>query len=374
MTIAQSAAVVWLAGIAPLASLLIPVLLPVMQQRLHLTPRELSLVASANLSGACISAVTAPLWLSKISSRQASVLGLAIVALTNAAAAYATAPVLLLPLMLLAGVGSGLSLCGGIPLVRRVAKPARLMSAVQVFQLLVAAAALGGAGWLLSFAGVRELFLIVVAAALVSIPIAMALPAGGAPADHHLPTLAELRPGGRALIAIFIYFASIAILTNYAGDLGVQNGLSLAFVSSAMAIGNLGALPGSLIAALANDRPRQRWFLIGATLLEGLALLTMTLAHDAIVFGAAFFAIQVGITIVVPIQVAFLVDQDASGRSIQAMGAMQAVGQAVGPLSVTFAITAAGVGNAYYWAVLYIVVSAVLFIRPWRRHSVAIRS
>ncbi len=372
LTLAQSAALVWLAGVAPLASLLIPVLLPAMELSLHLAPHELSMAAAANLSGACISAVSAPLWLAKISSRQSILVALGVIILANTAAAFATVPSFLLPIMLLGGVGTGMALCGGIPLVRRSTRPARLMSAVQVWQLVLAAGALRGAGWLLTFAGLREVLLGVVVASVISIPVALSLPEGGAREDRHLPRLADMRPGAWALVAIFIYFASISTLTNYAGKLGVQNGLSLTFVSSALAIGNLGALPGSLIAALANDLTRQRLFLAVGTLLECAALAMLMSAHSAVLFGSAFFVIQICITLIVPIQVALLIEQDTSGRSIQAMGAMQAIGQAAGPLSVTFAITAANVDKAYYFAILYVVLGAILIIRPTLRHTATV--
>lgn len=365
LSIVSSAALVWMSGAAPLASQLMPVLMPVMQQELHIEPQALSLLASANLVGTLVAAMSSPLVLSRISSRQSILLGLAVIMVATGVEAFAATSTVLLLAMLVAGFGTGLVLFGALPLLALAARPARLVSAIQVFQLVTAAGALSGAGWLLSFADLREVLLVVVAVAMISIPIALLLPARGAANSHHLPTLAELRPGAAALLAIFIYFASIAILTNYTGKLGVQNGLSIAFVGSAMAIGNFGALPGSLIAALANDVPRQRWMLGAATLLEGVTVVALLLwAHDEVIFTSAFFLMQVCITIIVPLQVALLISQDTSRRSIQAMGMMQALGQAIGPLTVTFSVTSSSIDNAYYWAILYVGLSAALIVRP----------
>jgi hypothetical protein len=189
------------------------------------------------------------------------------------------------------------------------------------------------------------------------------LPAGRERKGHGLPRLADIRPGARILGAILVYFASIAIITNYAGKLGVQNGLSIAFLSSALAIGNLGALPRSLIAMLASGRRTRDILLLVASLAQCLAIGAMMWVQAGIVFAAAFFLIQLCITLIAPLQVAALVDQDANGRAIEGLAAMQSLGQAAGPLSVAFLITDAGVDGAYIAAMLLVAASALLVLR-----------
>lgn len=370
MTFISSAALVWLCSVAPLALVLIPLLIPVMQHNLHLAPRELGLLASADLVGACLASISAPLWLTRISSGRGALIGLIIIALSNGMGAFAATPILLLLSRLASGIGMGFVLSSGIPLISLATRPARLMSAIQVLQLVVAAAALSGAGWLLSIEGEREVLFAVAAAIVLSMPLALLLPAGSSVAGRHFPTLADIRPGALALFSIFVYFASVAIITNYSGKLGVQNGLSMGFLSSALAIGNLGALPGSLIAMLANDVLRQRMLLVAATILQCVAVAAMVGMHGDKAFASAFFVIQICITIMAPLQVALLIHQDTSGRAIEVLGAMQILGQAAGPISVVLVITEASVDKAYYWSMLYIVLSAALILRcPARRRA-----
>ena len=360
----SSVALVWLCSVAPLAAILIPLLLPVLEHDLHLGPRALAMLASADLAGACIATISAPLWLSRTGSRAGALTGLAVIMIANGVAAFAVA---LLPLLLgrlLAGIGTGLVLSSAIPLVSRSGRPARLISAIQVMQLLLAAAALAGAGWLLSFLGTRQVLLALVAATLISSPMALFLPGQRAGSGHRLPTLADIRPGAADLVAILIFFASVAILTNYAGKLGVQNGLSIGFLSSVLAIGNLGSLPGSLIAMLANGRRSRNVLLLAGTLAQCVAVGTMMWVPRDIAFAAAYFMVQLCITLIAPLQVAALVDQDKNGRAIEALAAMQSLGQAIGPLSVAFLITSSGVGGAYLAAMALAAVSAMLIVRP----------
>jgi hypothetical protein len=89
----------------------------------------------------------------------------------------------------------------------------------------------------------------------------------------------------------------------------------------------------------------------------------MMWVQAGIVFAAAFFLIQLCITLIAPLQVAALVDQDANGRAIEGLAAMQSLGQAAGPLSVAFLITDAGVDGAYIAAMLLVAASALLVLR-----------
>lgn len=370
LTFISSAALVWLCSVAPLALVLIPLLMPVMQHHLHLAPREVGLLASADLVGACLASMSAPFWLTRISRGRSALIGLIVIALSNGLGALAVTPTLFLFSRFASGVGMGLVLSSGITLISLAKRPARLMSAIQVLQLVVAAAALSGAGWLLSIGGPREVLFAVTAAIVLSLPLAWLLPTGSSVAKQHLPSIAEMRPGALALLSIFIYFASVAIITNYSGKLGVQNGLSVGFLSAALAIGNLGALPGSLMAMLANDVSRQRLLLVAATLLQCVAVAAIVWMHGGRAFASAFFVIQICITVMAPLQVALLIHEDTSGRAIEALGAMQILGQAMGPISVMFVITETNVDKAYYWSILYIVLSTAMIVRrPTRRRA-----
>jgi MFS family permease len=364
LSMGASVALVWLSSVAPLAVILVPLLLPVLQHDLHLNGQALAMLASADLAGACISTLTAPLWLTRSGSRGGTAIGLAVILIANAVTAFATVPALLLLGRLIAGVGTGLALSSAIPLVSKSARPARLVSAVQVMQLVLAAGVLGGAGWLLSIGGARDLLLALVALTAISAPAVLWLPAQQAGADHRLPRFADIRPGARALVAILIYFASIAILTEYGGKLGAQKGLSIGLISSILAIGNLGALPGSLIAMLATGPRSRTVLLVAGSLAQCVAVTAMIWLRGGMAFGAAYFIVQLCITLIAPLQVAALIDHDRNGRAIEVLAAMQSVGQAIGPLSVAFLITDTSVDMGYAAAMLLVMASAALFATP----------
>ncbi|MDG3439262.1 MFS transporter [Nitrospirillum amazonense] len=360
--IGPSVALVWLCSVAPLAAILVPLLLPVYQQSYALDASAMGLLASADLAGACLASISAPLWLQRTGCRGGVIGGLMVVATANIAAAFAGTSLLLLTTRLVAGVGTGLVLSSAIPIVSASQRPARLISAVQVLQLLLAGAALAGAGQLLAAAGPRPVLLAVVAIAVLSLPAAMLLP-GRSGQAHSLPTLAEMRPVSLILGGIFIYFAAAAIISNYAGQLSTQQGLSIEAVSTALAVGNLGALPGSLIAMLATTPEHRRLMMVAAAGLQCLAVAVMLWVPGALVFTSAFFLVQMCITILGPLQVAALVDRDASGRGIEGLAAMQSGGQALGPLLGALFISGGRVDGAYLCGFAIVVVSTAMVVR-----------
>ncbi len=354
---------VWLCSMAPLAAILMPVLIPVIQATHDLSPVELGLLASADLAGACIATVTAPLWLHLLGARGGAVLGIATLMVANTLGAWSPSVAALLTTRLVAGVGTGLVLSSAIPVVARSLQPARLVSAIQVMQLLLAAGALASSGWLLPRGGSSLVLLIVVGVSLFSLPFAFLLPPRSSASAAALPTLEQLRPGAAILMAILVYFAAVGMLTNYGGKLGLQNGLSIGTISSALALANLGALPGSFVAMFASSAERRRRFLIAVCIIQCLAIGAVLMLSGATAFGLGFFAIQMSIAIVAPLQVALLVDRDPSGRAIEGLAAMQSVGQAAGPLLGALFITAANVDGAYGLGVACVIVSLLLMMR-----------
>ncbi len=359
-----AAATVWLCTVAPLAAILIPLLLPFLQHAAALGPAGTGLLAAADLVGSCVPTLTAPFWLARTGSRRGAGLGLAIVVAANLPGALAHTAWLLLATRLLSGFGLGLVLSSAVPLVAASARPARLISAIQVLQLLLAAAAIQTAGWMLPWTGSQGVLLAVVAITLASCPLVFLLPDRSA-AAHPLPTLQDIGPSAPILLGILVYFASLAVLTNFAGTLGLQRHIALGPVSTALALGNLGALPGSLVAMAVSHPARRSWLLVGAGLAECMAVGGMLWVPGYLAFAAGFFLIQVCVTMSAPLQVAALVDRDASGRGIEGLAAAQLLGQALGPLLGGLFITAARVDGAYVFGLVGILLSTGVIVgRP----------
>lgn len=364
LSVGSSSGLVWLCSMAPLGAVLLPLLLPVLEQTLKLGARDLALLASADLTGVCVATVSAPFWLARTGSRAGAAAGLAVLIVANTLGGFANDSGPFLIARLFSGVGTGLVFASAIPIVSKSLRPARLISAIQVLQLVLAAVALGAAGWAMTKIGVRSVLFGIVILAAISLPVVMLLPSHRERSDHRPPSFSEIRPGLAVLIAILIYFATAAILTNYAGKLGVEKGMTIGFLSSALAIGNLAALPGAAV-ALVTVRPLHRRIVlvVGAAILI-VAILTLIYAPGGLAFAGGFFLIQFCIALTAPLQVAALVDQDESGRAIEGLAAAQSVGQAVGPLVVVSLIAHAGMTGAYMGGLLLAVVSTILIIRP----------
>jgi len=360
-------ALIWLCSIAPLTIVLIPLLLPALQSVHNLDTAQTGMIASADMVGAAIATVSVPFWLKRVGPRLGSIAGLAIL-IGAALVTIAVHPFILLAISrVIAGLGAGMVLSSAVPLVSISLKPARMISAIQVLQLLVAGAALSGTGHLLASAGLGMVLSLVALISLLSIPAAFLLPGASLTTPNQAAVWADLRPSIPVLAGILLYFASVAMLTNYAGNLGLQHGLDLSVTGFVLALGTLGALPGSALASFAESHRREITALIVATGIQAIAIAIILTGRNAFIFAAAYFAIQACITVIAPLQVATLVSRDQSGRAIEGLAAMQLVGQAIGPLAASLFIAEGAVNGAYYLGMMLVFASAGLMILRGRR-------
>jgi predicted MFS family arabinose efflux permease len=317
--------------------------------------------------GASIAAISVPFWLNRVGPRFGSVTGLVILIGATLATIAADTFVLLAISRGVAGLGAGMVLGSGITLVSISPKPARVISAIQVLQLLVAGAALSGTGHLLAGAGLGFVLSLVAVISLLSIPVAFLLPRSSMTAHNRSIVWSDLRPSIPMLTGILLYFASVGMLTNYAGKLGLQHGLDLSTTGFALAFGTLGALPGSALASFAEYGRREIVALIAASGVQAISIIMLLHEKSGFIFAAAYFVIQACTTIIAPLQVATLVDRDQSGRAIEGLPAMQLVGQAIGPLAASLFIGAVAVDGAYYFGMILVLASAGLVVLCGRR-------
>ena len=328
--------------------------------------------ASADIAGTCLATVTAPLWLAPIGPRRGSSAGLITIIAANILCIYSPATWSLLITRFIAGIGAGMVYSSCIPVIAKSNRPARLVSVLQVLQLLMGGASMVAAGWLLKWGGTPPVLLAIIGLSALSLPTALWLPMNTGTSRGELPSLGKMRPALVILAAILIYFASVGILTNYAGKLGTQHMLSIATISSVLAIGNLGALPGSLIAALAEKPVIRNRLLALATIFQVAVVIAMLTNSGLIIFAVGFFFLQFCITIMAPLQVAALVDHDSSGRAIEGLAATQSLGQAFGPLIASLFISVSSMDGAYVFGLICCALSGMVFI--WlasRRSAVA---
>jgi len=346
---------------------LIPLLLPALQALHGLNAAQTGVIASADMVGAAIAAVSVPVWLKRVGPRRGSSAGLVILILAALATLMAHSFFLLAISRVIAGLGAGMVLSSGVTVVSMSLKPARMISAIQVLQLLVAGAALSGTGRLLASAGLGAVLSLVALISLLSIPAAFLLPGASADTSNRAAVFADFRPSIPVLIGILLYFTSVGTLTNYAGSLGLQHGLGLSVTGFVLAFGMLGGLPGSAIASFAESGRREIAALIGASGVQAIAIVIILNEKSAFSFAAAYLVIQACITIIAPLQVSALVKRDQSGRAIEGLAAMQLVGQAIGPLAASLFISAIAVDGAYYFGMILVLSSVGLMLTGCRK-------
>ncbi len=349
-----SAVVVWVCGIAPLAAVIVPLLIPPLEQSFGISAQMLGMLAAADLAGACVATISAPFWLRYVGVRRGVMLGLLVIMTANAGSLLAFNTETLLLSRLLAGIGTGATLGSIIPLIGAAKRPARVVSAAQLFQMAVGALALLGAPWMIERFGATAMFGVIILFAALTLPVAALLPRAmrSQASAQQSSVLAAMRPAALVLAGILVYFIGAVVISSFSGKLGVAHGLSLAAIGGAMALGNLGGIPGSALAAWLAAPKYRAPLLIGATLVQVVAVAVMVLVPNIFAYAIAGFFISAGITVIAPLQVAALVDQDKGGRAIEGLAAMQSLGQAVGPLLGGLFITAQSTAGAYVFAVL----------------------
>lgn len=357
--LARAASIVWLSGVAPVAVIVLPLLLPALQHQFGLSPRFLGALAGADLSGACLATISTPLWLRASGIRKSAGAGLSLTILGNGLTLAAHSSSVLLASRLVAGIGTGTILGGMISLVGNVSRPARLISAMQLCQLLLGGGVLLAGGAILARHGIVPIIVAMMLLSVASFPVASKLPLRLALERVQTRSLEAMTSTAPTLFGILIFFVGIAAVRAFAGKLGVQHGLPIAAVGTALAVGNLGAFPGSLLAMVTGGHRQRTLVLIAATVVL-LAMLALLLYEPHIAaFGAAIFVVGISQTVIVPLQVAALVDRDRTGRAIQGVAAMQSVGQAVGPMVGALFISAISVDGAYLFAIAACLASLV---------------
>jgi hypothetical protein len=293
--------------------------------------------------------------------------GLGLSVLGNAATLIATSGTLLIAARLLAGGGAGVVLSSVMPLLSRATNPARIVSAIQMLQLLLGAVLLALGAPVLHRAGMGGLLGIVIALAGGSMAVAALLPAQG---DRQVARAVKSPiaiGAARVLAGILVYFVANGIIGQFAGKLGVQQQLPLGLVGTILAASSLGVIPGSMLAIWVGQSARRNRWIWSATAMQVLATAAMLLRPGLISFGTGMSAVSFCAAIIAPLQVTTLVDRDRSGRAIEALAAVQMSGQAIGPLIGGFFITGSRVDRAYVFATSACVLSVALV--SWGRKA-----
>jgi MFS family permease len=192
----------------------------------------------------------------------------------------------------------------------------------------------------------------------LTLPGVLALPRDRALAKstRKIPALAPLRGDRRpvALIAIslFAYLLVIAAAWPTYVIIGVQTGLSAGEATHALAVAELCAFAGSLLASLVGTRfGRFLPLALGICLVES-TLFTLTHTNDAWFFRLGIGAVMCGSYFVVPYFYGYAAAQDKSGRGAAVVGALAPLSFAVGPYLSGIILEHGTVGIVGWFALL----------------------
>jgi predicted MFS family arabinose efflux permease len=332
--------------------------------------------ASVEVWGIALSSILLPFFAKRVNWRTVIVLSILLMALGNAASAFAPDHSVFLVLRLFVGIGAGGLISLSFAAVGLTENPDRNFGYMIMWVMIYGALGL----WLVPSAfetgGMKLLLFFFAAFPLLVLPFVRFLPRGGESAPHTDANAVELpRPAkASALLAMLLYFVAQGIVWAYLFLIGTDDGLSEQQVANALTLSQFMGVLGAWTFGAFGARISRSRALTLSVLGGSLCLLFLT-AHTTF----AVFALVVCIynffwNVAQPALLSAMAVFDRRGRMVLAATAMQMVGLAAGPALAAWVMTSSAYSTVIGSGVALFVASWLLIYFPVRRHASLLRS
>lgn len=235
---------------------------------------------------------------------------------------------------ILSGLGSGVCYSMSLGILSAARNSVRVFSILLFFQVIVTAIELAGFPWIARYAGSSGVFAVLSGLSIGSLSLIRWVPEGEMQESGRvlgrLGTTTILA-GGLCLAGVMFFYVSIGSLWTYLERVGVSLGLAPAFVGSALSIGNLLSLLGTVIAVtLAAKLGTQRALGLSlAALAAALAIMGGALGVPTYLVGTAVFFLCWNLIDI--LQATTISGLDRAGRVTALIPAAQSLGNTLGP-------------------------------------------
>jgi predicted MFS family arabinose efflux permease len=302
--------------------------------RLHLAPGLAGLITSAQLAGAALGGTLVLLGFCRVPAAAllrlcAVVMGCADLACSALASGGALAAG-----RVVAGAAAGVGFATVNAAVGQMPRPAAAYGAMLAAQMLFGIAGYLSMPALLDAVGLRGVFILLGALAMLSVPLVRALPARDVARAETGQIEGARAPRGTALTLAslaLLYVANSAVWT-YLDRIGVAAGLGQGLVSIALAVCMVSGLGGVLLVPVTSSRIRPATAIVAGTLLMAGCTALLWFSSTGFLYLLAVAGFNGMLMYVVPFYLASLASGPAADRSVKAGSLAIFVGLALGPV------------------------------------------
>jgi predicted MFS family arabinose efflux permease len=313
----------------------LPVITGVLAEDRGLTSAQLGAVASIAMGTTFVSSIFVTTIVARWRRRPILAGALTLLAIGHCGFVWGRAPFHALALFaILSGLGGGVCYAMCLGMLSAARHSVLVFSVLLFFQVIVTAIELAGFPWIARYGGTSAVFAVLAALSAGSLAWIPWIPEGGARENGRAPPslgTVTVLAGGLCLAGVMFFYVSIGSLWTFLERVGVSLGLTQAFVGSALSVGNLLSLLGTLVAvALTAKLGVQRASGLSLAVLAGaLAIMGVAFGVSTYLAGTAMFFLCWNLIDI--LQATTISGLDGAGRVTALIPAAQSLGNTLGP-------------------------------------------
>jgi DHA1 family inner membrane transport protein len=320
---------------SPLFFLILPLYVSALGEHVGLSNEQIGTLVSIELSGAVLTSLLGVVWIRRVRWDWMAAVTMLLLATANVVSIYCVHELALLTAArAVAGVAAGAGASLAFTALGDTDSPGRSFGIAVTGQLIVAGVLLAVLPAFIARQGMAALFLIFAATACLSITSLRWFPRG----VREPRSVATVHGGGRGglrplwgLTGTGCIFLGQTAVWAFTDRIGVANGLSHAFIGSALGLAHIPAVAGSLLAVVTSGRVSRAGIMGFCAIGEIVAALVLLSDFGKGTFLAATCLFQFCWTLWVPLQMASVAESDQDKRFTVLLTAFQAAGVSVGP-------------------------------------------
>lgn len=346
---------------------IMPALVSGLQTALHFTSSEAGFISSANLYGAAFGALLAVVLVKKVAWRKWAYSLLVALICLDACSMWINDSTLMMVFRTLHGVIGGLLVGIGFSVIARTQEPDKTFGYLLFIQW-----GLGGLGimflpQMVPVFGISALFVSLVAFSLVTLCMLPFIP--DYPLEHLSSSAQNTQTTQRKnsyfnFVGIFLFQAANMGLFAYMIDLGTADGLSLEFISPALAFASWIALAGAFLVMFMGTRFGRIKPLLFGIIFTALCSWLLHFSHIATVYLITNVAIGISWAFVLPYLFGICSELDKAGQMAAMGGLASKLGLATGPMIAALVINDDKFNVIINIAVIALIFCAFLIIKP----------
>ena len=350
-----------LGSVAILPILILPAMVGALVDYVGFTEAEAGWVAAVGFAGSALGAITVGLRIRHLDPQKLAVLGLIMLAVFDAASMFVSQlPVwLFVALRFLSGVGGAVAYAAVVTTIAASSNPDRGYGIFMVFQFGLSAICLYGLPIALPGIGVLGMYLLMSAAAALSLVLKGAvIHRGTTTEDPAIEIHMLIKPAAIfAMIGVGFYEMANFMHFTYADRIGVGFALSVTRIGEVLGFASLLGIPAALIVVWIGDRYGELRPLVIALLLSIGALAWLLVSDDSAAYVVAMSVLGFSWAFGLPYFYAVEARLDPGGSVVVVGGFFTACGSVAGP-----ALAAALVAPARYDNVLFAAIGIYLLV------------